>query len=405
MLRDPAASRTAKNGPRETVQAIINTRNDRIYAPADQNTINHVREQYDAAVRKASDPATADSLTPKERELVALLQPDADGNPPEIKMDTFSTPGKPPSLGADRDARMTVVRRDANGVETKVEVPLTHWEQQGYKDFYDHTRRIAGIEGDPPPGRVPEYDTRLEELAKANGLVPHDADGLTADQIANLPDHLKHKAWGEAHNQLFTDKGHAEASRDNSDQYDIHGQPFRPGALPPGANPQPSVISAQEGRNPLADPTGYARMWEEKSRFYEDMLPAEAVAQSQKGIEQHMRLREGYRQQDVNPPPIRGRTADAMQAILESPVGVTATPERMAALDQRMRDLGYQGGLKDAMADVAMENEYLKLSTPGAAAPVTPITGQQFSALGRSESIRQGSDEITDYWQRKGGQS
>ena len=159
-LRDTQSSRTAKQAPAEIKEAIVDTRTDKLYKPADEATIKGV--------------------TP---ELVAkgIIQPGE-----KLEMDTFSTPGKgttQQSLGADRDARLVVVRTDPEtGQPIKVEIPREHWEDKAYQDFYDHTTKIAGGEQAITPEKYPGYFKRVDEMTHNN------PEGLTGDQI-------KARAW------------------------------------------------------------------------------------------------------------------------------------------------------------------------------------------------------------------
>ena len=321
-LRDTRSSRTGKQAPEDTRDAIVATRQDKIYAPADETTISKV------------GPRLIEE---------GIMQP---GD--KLTMDTFSTPGKKPSLGADRDARLVIERVDPDtGNVMKIEVDRQHWENDAYQDFYEHTTRIAGGEDAITPDTHPDYTRRLDELrTELSG------QGYTDDQI-------KHRAWAEAHNQLFTDKFHMEASMDNSDQLTrfVGGEAV-------DAQGTPSVMSSQRGDGTLMDPEGYARMWEEKSRIYSDMgNQPEAVAQSQKGIEQYMKLRDGYHAQGYDVPPVDDTTARAMELITRAPVGVDANDAAMQQLNQDLQGLGFRD-TNDALGKIATQSELLKWSKP-----------------------------------------
>jgi MFS family permease len=322
-LQDTQSSRTAKQAPDDIKDAIINTRQEKIYAPADAETI-----------KKAQITLTENGT----------LQP---GD--KLKMDSFSTPGKRVSLGADRDARLVIERFDpATGKTNKLEVDRQHWENDAYKDFYDHTTKIAGGPENITPETQPEYFKRLDEMQYLKG------SGLTDEQI-------QHRAWAEAHNQLFTDKSHVEASADNSDQITR----FVDGA-PAAGQKTSNVVTAQNGNERLLDPAGYAKMWQEKSQAYARIgNQPEAIAQSQKGIEQYMKLRDGYHAQGLEVPPVDNRTAQAMKIISEAPVGVDATPQAMEHVQNQLKALGYQN-TNDALGKIATQNEVLKWSKPRA---------------------------------------
>ena len=353
-LRDTAGSRTGKTlddpnhpGLRD---AIVRTRTNDLYGPADRNTIN--------------------AVTPRLQE-AGILRP---GD--RLVMDPFSTPGKLPSLGADRDARLVIERPRVDGqgrpildenrqpVMQRIEVPRTHWEQQALSDFYDHTQAIATEGGKPiTPETYPDYFDRLREGLRREGHSREAVDGMTPQQMLDAAgDHGRHHAWAEAHNQLFTDRFHMEASRGNTDQtvQRVVGPDGRPRAE--AAQGHANVLDVKGGTDRLADPEGYARMWQEKSDFYRNN-PPEALAQSQKGIAEYMALRDGYREQGLEPPPINPRAARAMAIIGRAPVGTDATPQALARVEAELQDLGYRS-TSEAMTAIAWQNEGLKWSRP-----------------------------------------
>jgi hypothetical protein len=341
-LRDTRSSRTAKQAPAQVRDAIINTREDKLYAPADKATIKRVSQKP---------------------EVQAMMEP---GD--TLKMDTFQTPGKTGrSLGADRDARLVIVKKDGSYVE----VPRKHWENDAYADFYKHTSKLypEGITPQSHPGVF----KRAQELQYLKG------QGLTKQQIFE-------RAWAEEHNQLFTDRFHMEASAANADQVIRVGPSGRIGQAQ-GKSP---VVAAQKGAPPgedalvaprggpsrsalpsrpadLKDPEGYARMWKEKSHFYEHNMP-EALAQSQKGIAEMLNLRDGYRSRGMEPPPLPPKIAQAMEIVIKAPVGVDATPQAMAKVTKDLQALGFRNA-QDAMAKIAYQNEGLKWSRPTSAPP------------------------------------
>ncbi len=404
-LTDTRSSRTAKNLPDAERQAIINTRKDKLYAPADQATIERIRDK--AGVQKMLQPGDT------------------------IEMDTFSTPGKPPSLGADRDARL-VIRRPNPAAERGyelIEIPRKHWENEAYEEFYKHTHKLAtqdGREMDAEALKVfnerkkelqylkkPDFSdeylektrTRLrakceadnERIAKYNedieainqkrraegrpeiaplktrdvgaqveaGIERLKGQGLTGEQI-------EHRAWAESKNQLFTDGKHVEASRDNSDQAFSVSRTEDGRIQVTRRQIRSPVLDARDGKAPLQDADGYSRMWSEKSRFYGygNQNTPEAVAQSQKGIAEYMKLRDGARAGGNEPPPLKPEVAEAMDKILRTPVGQHGDQEAMDGLNADLRAIRDQNGkpcytdVNDAMNKIAGQNEYLRFSRP-----------------------------------------
>jgi hypothetical protein len=350
-LQDTKSSRTAKQAEPELRDAIVKTRAEEIYAPADRQTID-----------KASGKPEVQSMMKPGDELV---------------MDTFSTPGKPPSLGADRDARLVIKRPNPDNPKgfDYIEVPRKHWENDAYKDFYDHTIKIAGGRENVTADTHPEFFRRREELSYLSKA------GMSQEQIDA-------RAWAEAHNQLFTDRHHMEASRDNADQVLKVG----PGSIEPGQQ-KPNVQRVQEGTSDkLDDPAGVARMWDEKSRFYEHNTP-EALAQAQKGIESHMKVRDGLRQQGIEPPPLDSDTARAMDLISRAPVGQDATPEAIGQLNTNLQKLGYKN-VNDAMSKIASQNENLKWSKPQGYQPPAPEGPNALEGLSPGATVRVARDTL-----------
>ncbi len=348
-LQDPSSSRSAKLGPEDLKQAIIDTRQQKIYDPADRETIRRVTPTLEQA---------------------GLLKP---GD--EVVMDSFSTPGEKPSLGADRDARLVIKRPNGKPVTDKqdgfdrIEIDRKHWEDIAHKEFFRHTTEIARSGGQEiTPETQPEYFRRRAEMefmkrpdtpAEIEALQRR---GFSQEQIAKLQqqgmtqDQIDAKAWAEAHNQLFTDRNHMEASADNADQAFVKAERGLK-----QVQVESNVMPVADGKARLLDPEGFARMWAEKSRFY-DHNPPEALAQSQKGITGLMRLRDGYRKQGLVPPPFTERTARAMEIVARAEVGADATPETIARINRQMQDLGYKD-LNDGLAKIAYQNELLKWSS------------------------------------------
>ncbi len=179
-LSDTAGSRTGKNAPGE-VQATINNTRDRIYGRSNDRTVERVSRV----------PAVEAMLRPGD----------------EIAIDNFSTPGRAPSLGADRDARMVIRRPTANGGVELIEIPRQHWEQGAYADMAGEIRTIYDNSGGMPTHLVEQVQHRAAELSH----LQHGKPPWTPQQI-------QARAVAETHNQLFTDRAHVEASSANSDQ-------------------------------------------------------------------------------------------------------------------------------------------------------------------------------------------
>jgi len=56
-----------------------------------------------------------------------------------------------------------------------------------------------------------------------------------------------------------------------------------------------------------------------------------------KRVDQYMKIRQGYDKQGLNVPPLDNQTAKAMEIISKAPVGVDATPAKMAEVNQQLK--------------------------------------------------------------------
>lgn len=423
-LQDTRASRTTKQAEDAVKNAIIDTRSDLIYKPANEATLN--------AVKNSTDPETKKWLGENMRAGDTL------------EMDGFSTPGKSPSLGADRDVRMIIRRNDPEtGTDVKLEVPRKHWEDQAYKDFYEHCKNLHAQSGRDLDAEMdaqiksgeglyasrmnglkhlqqPELsDARLDRMRSdmrtrlerqneikqqmyGNKISPEEMNkmlrtpeqidaeveksidritkqGLTAEQI-------KHRTFAEAHNQLFTDRHHMEASRGNADQ----GIKIIENQGAESTQVRSNVLDAKDGTARLDDPEGFSRMWSEKSHFYHDN-PPEALAQSKKGIAEMLGLREGQRAQGLKPAPLKPETAQAMEIIIKAPTGMDATPEAMAHVNREIQAITDRHGNQvykdyfDAMNKIGRSVEFNKWTPP---AGLNPAAVNRSGSLSGSEASR-----------------
>jgi hypothetical protein len=326
-LTDTASSRTAKQAPADVQQAIINTRDDLLYKPANDATVAAVKNNPEFQAWQQQNGLT--------------------GLDPE--MDSFSTPGKNgPSLGADRDARLVVRQPDGS----LREVPRQLWENQAYQDFFQQTSKLYQP-SEINAQAMPSLFERVAKLQYLKGM------GLTDDQIMS-------RAWAEEHNQLFTDKYHIEASADNSDQFTAVGKVQLPdpgdmygnsGIAIDRYSGDANVLDVKTWGGELYDPTDYARMWQEKINAYAGN-PAEAMAQCQKGIAEMLAVRQGYLMNGIAPPELAPVIREAMSIVLNADVGVNANP---ASVEQALQNLGFRN-LQDALIKIVSQNEILKWS-------------------------------------------
>ncbi len=376
-LSDPATSQTAKQAPQDVQDAMINTRRDKIYAPADNETIGRVAPEL---VKRG------------------ILKP---GD--KLVMDTFSTPRRadgsfePAKIGADRDARLVIERIDADGKVTKLEVDRRLWGNQAQEDFYNHTTKIAGGEDAITSQNQPKYFDRLKEMMGIQD--DPNKPKLTDRQILDMADEwdkthinpkdkyppppIRHQAWAESKNQVFTDRTHAEAGMDFTDQRTtvVGGKVVQ-------TQVEPNIVQVQRGEARLADAEGMAMQYPQKSRPYEHIDPQEGISQAQKGIEAHMKIREGYREQGYDVPPLKDKPAAAMEVIMRAPKGADATPEAMQKVNSDLEALGYgthgRPALPDAMEKLAAQTEVVHKFSRPPAGPAPELDAAQTARIARS---------------------
>ena len=134
----------------------------------------------------------------------------------------------------------------------------------------------------------------------------------------------------------------------------------------------------------------------------------EALAQTQKGIEQLLAVRDGYRagRPPLDPPPLDTRTARAMEIVARAPVGIDATPEAMARIESDLQALGYRN-TPDALEKLNSQAELLKWSrsrplvppepspAPPPGAPPAPPSAPHPDALGPAQLARLAKEETS----------
>jgi hypothetical protein len=160
-----------------------------------------------------------------------------------------------------------------------------------------------------------------------------------------------------------------------------------------------NVLEAKEGKAALSDPEGFGRMWAEKSHFYHDN-PPEAIAQSKKGINEMISLREGQRIRGLNPSPLKPETANAMDIIVRAPTGTDATPEAMERINRDIQAIRDSEGRQvykdsfDAMEKIGLSVEFNKWN-PQANRP-NYLTGNEASRISRITQEREWARELEE---------
>ena len=420
-LGDPGSSRTAKQADPEIQQAIIKTRQDKIFGPANDAALARLRQKP---------------------EIQNMMQ---DGD--RLVLGSYSTPGgQRVTVPVDQDIILTILRPIPNTDQFEaIQVPDRRlYQDEVYEEFHKHTRQFGNHDpdGNITPETEPEYfrqKARLEvfkqqppddqTIARVNEQVKQKIEkeiktlnagnklagnpsidettrqtmietetarrlerlsqqGLTEQQIDD-------RAWAASRNQVVTDVAHIEACRANSNQAvsveispDGTWHPVRTeigveidGKVRPIVDIEgnirtgPAIVEAQKGQSKgLPDDEAYTAMWQEKPRDFLDSNMPEAVAQGQKGIKQYMKLRAGQKLAGAVVPPIKPHVAEAMDLVYRSPSDSTATPQSIQLLEQRLRAIrkpdgspdgiqAYPGGIVDVLNKLPEQNRLLRSAT------------------------------------------
>jgi hypothetical protein len=425
-LADTGSSRSAKLADPDIQQAMVDTRQKLIYDPADQATIARVLKKPEIQAKMQpgdklvitgfSTPGTPPKVGADRDAIMCIARPDPDtGEIQMIQVDRRLWQNEAYEEFYKHTAKYA--NTDENGNITPESEPEFHRRKQALahlrkRPLDDDT--IARVKGQVRAKVDAQIKIENNTLKAAGMDLVDDAarqariDALVDQRLSRLndqfltDDQINARAWAESRNQVFTDPYHVEASRDNSNQVftltrdpDGTTRPVRAqigvetdGRVRPVRDIQgdlrtgPAILEAQQGqRRGLLDDEGYAAMWKVKSRDYADGNIPEAVAQSQKGIKQLMKLREGQRSAGVAVPPLKPHVAEAMELILRAPADATASPEKMAELDAALKSIprsdavdshtqappAYPGGIIEAMEKLPEQNRMLGAATPDTA--------------------------------------
>lgn len=238
-----------------------------------------------------------------------------------VKVMEFRTPGQTGSnLNTDRDYRVCYYagRNPQTGKEQWIEVDRRHWEDKSYEAF-----------------------------ARATG-------GPTNSREAS-------KHWAEEHQQLGTDKFHAEASPDFSDQKKVWNPQARQFE---SVQVVPDIVRVKAGQPgvSLKDPQALGHMYQMKvgdARFNH-----EKFVQAQKAVKELDAVRNGYQEQNRKVGTIPDKVRNGMNAVLEVNRKLAADPNRrdpkaIAEAEKALRANGFQG-LDDFMNKLSSQFETLK---------------------------------------------
>jgi len=299
----------------------VKYRNGKAYAdPRDVLAI--MRDPEATRSLKNADPAIRDAFENTRQEIYAehdrklkeyvQSQPGMEGK--KIVVAEVRTPGKEAGFNTDRDFRVLVETTDpVTGKTVYVEVSTKKWVGESNKIF-------AGETGGPT-----------------------DPKGA--------------KDWAEKHQQLGTDKLHAEAAPDMSDQTFTKG----PDGEMVATQGEPRIAAVKDGRGTLIDPETLGDVYEHKVA---EQLNAghkgEAFAQASKAVRDLGEIRDGYQKQDYDVGKLSEKFQTGMEIVKQAGTNGFDDPGAVAAADQALKDAGFSGGLKGFMSALSSQVESLK---------------------------------------------
>lgn len=279
-------------------QEAFNNTRESIYGAHDAAVVSHLRE------KAATDP-----------QLTSLRNR-------QIKVMEFRTAGaSPKDINTDRDYRVCYFdgHDPQTGAERWIEVPRKHWEGKSYESF---ARLTGGPTDDPAAAR----------------------------------------AWAEKHQQLATDKDHAEASAAFSDQkrfYDVAAGKFR--QVQVSSNFE-LIAKKQRGGIDVEDPQSLGRMYQQK--VADAHFPHEKYVQANKAVKAVVELRAAYNVQGRDIGQIPKAIVDGIEVITKVNERLKADPNRrdpaaIADAERELRQAGHRS-LDDFMNKLSSQLEALK---------------------------------------------
>lgn len=225
------------------------------------------------------------------------------------------TPGSDPhSVNTDRDFRVVEVRRNPNtGMDEAIEVPLRQWK--GSSD-----RAFAAATGGP-------------------------ADPAGA------------AAWSRGHQQMATDRFHAEASPDMARQGFVRDPDTGQWRQ---AQVRPNIERVAAGESTLHDPEALGQTYKTKvADAIHEGNHGDAYVQAGKAVETMTQVRAGYARQGYEVGDLPQNLRQGMAAVGEGRTNFN-DPAAIAAADARLKEAGFRGGLPDFMDKLSGQIESLK---------------------------------------------
>jgi hypothetical protein len=207
----------------------------------------------------------------------------------DLYVDDFRTPGSDPNnVNTDRDYRLMRKMKASDGTVYGIEISTSNWKSMSESIFSTITKK--------PAGSITDYE------------------------------------WANAHKQTPTDRFHAEASVDFSDQV------FENGRWTQG---KCNIQRVLDGKTMLIDPKGLGKMYENKVAH--ETNPSEKFAQAKKGVTTFKKVRVQYSKKGLPLDKMPREFLEAMHIVEKAPTNVTATPEVINEINQKLNNLGYNG--------------------------------------------------------------
>jgi len=323
--------RDLKNASPEVRAAFNRTLRDSVYKPHDQKLIDFILAQPGNEHLTRDDVDVDDFRTPKEGQTQADLDSD---------------------VNTDRDYRVRVKDKDGNWIEVdtrtwKEQSQMILSETSGFEppkawDDMTPAERKAARDTHQESFQQPDNWESMTPAEQVDAVRKHQEgfeppvgwDQMTgAERMAAIQKHTNELQ------QMQTDKNHAEASRDYSDQ-GIDPETGKRVQLD-----EPNILKVKRGEATLLDAEGTGMMYQEKvNAALRDGNTPEAIAQSKKAIDTLTHVREGYAQQGYDVGTLPKNLQEAM-AVLDAAHSDTRSDP--AAVEQKLKELGFEGGVQD----------------------------------------------------------
>lgn len=238
-----------------------------------------------------------------------------------VRVMEFRTPGASErSINTDRDYRVCFLagKDPKTGDEQWIEVPREHWEDKSYECF----ARVTGGPTDSPSAA---------------------------------------REWAERHQQLATDRGHAEASADFSDQKRVFNKETRKFETVQRASNFERIVKQGEDVD-LGDPQSLGRMYQVK--VADARFPHEAFVQANKAVGALRDLRFRYENRGRNVGQVPERMRVGMEIVEKVVARLKADPncrdpEAIAEGEKQLRAQGFPN-LGDFMNKLGSQIESFK---------------------------------------------